>query len=187
MIRLPASPSTAPKSPSTGTRRARPWSCRSRCSRAAIASPCSHQFDAPREGKQRVGLQVSGGTVVLAAAPTDPNPVVLNRILLRPAHRSRQAAHRSRAERVRQRRPRGRAQRQPRFLRRRSAAGARHCRHAHVGCDDEAALAGLTAPKVRAWVEEHIQAARSSGWTSRPTRRGRRSSRAARLFPTTAC
>jgi hypothetical protein len=41
------------------------------------------QFDAPRDGGNIWGLQVSGGTVVLAAAPTDPNPVVLNRILLR--------------------------------------------------------------------------------------------------------
>jgi Protein of unknown function len=41
------------------------------------------QFDAPRDGGNAWGLQVSGGTVVLAAAPTDPNPVILNRILLR--------------------------------------------------------------------------------------------------------
>jgi hypothetical protein len=41
------------------------------------------QFDAPRDGGNVWGMQVSGGTVVLAAAPTDPNPVILNRILLR--------------------------------------------------------------------------------------------------------
>ena len=54
-----------------------------------------------------------------------------------------QAAHRHRAGRARQHGARRRAHRQPRFFRRRSAAGARHCRHAHVGCGDEAALAGL--------------------------------------------
>jgi Protein of unknown function len=41
------------------------------------------QFDAPRDGGNAWGLQISGGTVVLAAAPNDPNPVILNRILLR--------------------------------------------------------------------------------------------------------
>ena len=42
------------------------------------------QFDAPREGSSVWGLQVSGGTVVLAsAAPVDPNALILNRIALR--------------------------------------------------------------------------------------------------------
>ncbi|HEY6995006.1 MAG TPA: DUF3971 domain-containing protein [Xanthobacteraceae bacterium] len=41
------------------------------------------QFDAPREGGNAWGLQVSGGTVVLGSAPADPDPLVLNRILLR--------------------------------------------------------------------------------------------------------
>jgi hypothetical protein len=42
------------------------------------------QFDAPREGSSVWGLQVSGGTVVLAsAAPVDPAPLILDRILLR--------------------------------------------------------------------------------------------------------
>ena len=43
------------------------------------------QFDAPREGSGGVwGLKVTGGTVVLAsAAPVDANPLILNRILLR--------------------------------------------------------------------------------------------------------
>lgn len=42
------------------------------------------QFDAPREGSNVWGLQISGGTVVLAsAAPVDPDPLILNRILLR--------------------------------------------------------------------------------------------------------
>ncbi len=41
------------------------------------------QFDAPRDGSGVWGLQVSGGTVVLAsAAPVDPNALILNRILL---------------------------------------------------------------------------------------------------------
>jgi Protein of unknown function len=42
------------------------------------------QFDAPREGSSVWGLQVSGGTVVLASAgPVDPNPLILNRVALR--------------------------------------------------------------------------------------------------------
>ena len=41
------------------------------------------QFDAPREGNVAWGVQISGGTVVLASAATDPAPLVLNRILLR--------------------------------------------------------------------------------------------------------
>ena len=42
------------------------------------------QFDAPREGSSVWGLQVSGGTVVLtSAAPVDPNPLILNRVALR--------------------------------------------------------------------------------------------------------
>jgi Protein of unknown function len=41
------------------------------------------QFDAPREGSAAWGVQISGGTVVLASAATDPAPLVLNRILLR--------------------------------------------------------------------------------------------------------
>ena len=42
------------------------------------------QFDAPRDGSSVWGLQVSGGTVVLtSAAPVDPNALILNRIALR--------------------------------------------------------------------------------------------------------
>jgi hypothetical protein len=42
------------------------------------------QFDAPRDSNNVWGLQVSGGTVVLAsAAPVDPNALILNRIALR--------------------------------------------------------------------------------------------------------
>ena len=42
------------------------------------------QFDAPREGSSVWGLQVSGGTVVLAsAAPADQKPLILNRVALR--------------------------------------------------------------------------------------------------------
>ena len=102
------------------------------------------QFDAPREGSSVWGLQVSGGTVVLAsAAPggseaAHPQPG-------RAAHagRPRQAAHRPRSERTGQRRSWCRAHRQPRLFQRRSAPGARHCRHAHVGRGDEAAVADL--------------------------------------------
>jgi hypothetical protein len=41
------------------------------------------QFDAPRDGGGVWGLQISGGTVVLGSAPGDPDPLVLNRIMLR--------------------------------------------------------------------------------------------------------
>ena len=42
------------------------------------------QFDAPREGSSVWGLQVSGGTVVLAsAAPADQKPLILDRVALR--------------------------------------------------------------------------------------------------------
>src|SRR4029078_12346234 len=42
------------------------------------------QFDAPREGSSVWGLQVSGGTVVLAsAAPADQKPLVLDGVALR--------------------------------------------------------------------------------------------------------
>ena len=40
------------------------------------------QFQAPRDGGGAWGLQVSGGTVVLGSAPADPDPLVLNRIAL---------------------------------------------------------------------------------------------------------
>ncbi len=41
------------------------------------------QFDAPREAGGPWGVKVTGGTVVLAATASDPNPVILNRFLLR--------------------------------------------------------------------------------------------------------
>jgi hypothetical protein len=41
------------------------------------------QIDAPREAGGPWGVKVTGGTVVLAAAANDPNPVILNRFLLR--------------------------------------------------------------------------------------------------------
>jgi hypothetical protein len=41
------------------------------------------QLDAPRDGGSVWGLQVSGGTVALGAAPGDPNPLILNRIQVR--------------------------------------------------------------------------------------------------------
>jgi hypothetical protein len=41
------------------------------------------QLDAPRDGSGVWGLEVSGGSLVLASAPVDPNALVLNRILLK--------------------------------------------------------------------------------------------------------
>src|SRR5262249_20893766 len=41
------------------------------------------QFDAPSDGSGVWGLQISGGSAVLAAAPVDPNALILNRVLLR--------------------------------------------------------------------------------------------------------
>jgi len=41
------------------------------------------QLDAPRESGGPWSMKVTGGTVVLAAATNDPNPIVLNRFLLR--------------------------------------------------------------------------------------------------------
>lgn len=41
------------------------------------------QIDAPREAGGSWAMQVTGGSVVLAAAINDPDPIVLNRILLR--------------------------------------------------------------------------------------------------------
>ncbi|HZD27160.1 MAG TPA: DUF3971 domain-containing protein, partial [Xanthobacteraceae bacterium] len=41
------------------------------------------QFDAPSDGSGAWGLQISGGSAVLAAAPVDPNALILNRVLLR--------------------------------------------------------------------------------------------------------
>jgi hypothetical protein len=41
------------------------------------------QFEAPREGSNIWGIKVSGGTVVLAsAAPVDSNPLIINRLLV---------------------------------------------------------------------------------------------------------
>jgi hypothetical protein len=41
------------------------------------------QLDAPREAGGSWGMKVTGGTVVLAASASDPNPLILNRFLLR--------------------------------------------------------------------------------------------------------
>ncbi len=41
------------------------------------------QLDAPREAGGSWNMKITGGTVVLAASANDPNPIVLNRILLR--------------------------------------------------------------------------------------------------------
>jgi Protein of unknown function len=40
------------------------------------------QFDAPRDGSGVWGLQISGGSAVLASAPVDPNALILNRVQL---------------------------------------------------------------------------------------------------------
>jgi hypothetical protein len=41
------------------------------------------QLDAPRETGGLWGMKITGGTVVLATAATDPSPLVINRLLLR--------------------------------------------------------------------------------------------------------
>src|SRR5438876_5863417 len=41
------------------------------------------QFNAPRDGSGVWGLDVSGGSLMLASAPADPNALVLNRVLLK--------------------------------------------------------------------------------------------------------
>jgi hypothetical protein len=41
------------------------------------------QLDAPREAGGNWDLRITGGTMVLAASATDPDPLILNRILLR--------------------------------------------------------------------------------------------------------
>lgn len=41
------------------------------------------QLDAPREAGGTWGMKITGGSVVLAAAVNDPNPIILNRFLLR--------------------------------------------------------------------------------------------------------
>jgi Protein of unknown function len=115
------------------------------------------QFDAPRDGGNVWGLQVSGGTIVLAAAPTDPNPVILNRIQLR-----------LRIDPAKQR-----IDLEPSELGNADLGVALNGSLDFSGDDPRLALgiAGTrmsvatmkrlwpvtTAPKVRAWVEEHIQ------------------------------
>src|SRR5215472_1998110 len=41
------------------------------------------QFNAPRDGSGVWGVEVSGGSLMLAAAPADPHALVLNRVLLK--------------------------------------------------------------------------------------------------------
>jgi Protein of unknown function len=117
------------------------------------------QLDAPREGSNVWGLQISGGTVVLAsAAPADPNPLVLNRVLLR-----------LRVDPNKQR-----IDLEPSELGNADLGVALTGSLDFSGDDPRVALgiAGTrmsvaamkrlwpvtTAPKVRAWVDEHIQA-----------------------------
>jgi uncharacterized protein DUF3971 len=115
------------------------------------------QFDAPRDGGNVWGLQISGGSVVLAAAPNDSNAVILNRILLR--LRIDPAKQRIDLE-------------QSEFGN--AELGVALNGSLDFSGDDPRLAVGIagtrmsvatmkrlwpvtTAPKVRAWVEEHIQ------------------------------
>ncbi len=117
------------------------------------------QFDAPREGSSVWGLQVSGGTVVLAsAAPVDPAPLILDRILLR-----------LRIDPTKQR-----VDLEPSELGN-AQLGLALTGSLDFSSDDPRLALGIastpmsvaamkrlwpvvTAPKVRAWVEDHLQA-----------------------------
>jgi hypothetical protein len=116
------------------------------------------QFDAPREGSSVWGLQVSGGTVVLtSAAPVDPNPLILNRVALR-----------MRVDPAKQR-----IDLDPSELGN-ADLGVALTGSLDFSSDDPRLVLGIastrmsvaamkrlwpicTAPKVRAWVEEHVQ------------------------------
>jgi hypothetical protein len=116
------------------------------------------QFDAPREGSSVWGLQVSGGTVVLAsAAPVDPNALILNRVALR-----------MRIDPAKQR-----IDLDPSELGN-ADLGVALTGSLDFSTDDPRLVLGIastrmsvaamkrlwpicTAPKVRAWVEEHVQ------------------------------
>ena len=116
------------------------------------------QFDAPREGSSVWGLQVSGGTVVLtSAAPVDPNPLILNRVALR-----------MRVDPAKQR-----IDLDPSELGN-ADLGVALTGSLDFSTDDPRLVLGIastrmsvaamkrlwpicTAPKVRAWVEEHVQ------------------------------
>ena len=134
-IRSPAFRSTAPRSISIGTRRARRWSMPFQ---VRVGRQPHHPARAVRRAarrQQRRGASRSPAARSCWPPPRrrDPKPLVLNRIALRHADRSRQAAHRPRAGRTRQRRSRRRALRQPRLFRAtirgwRSALPARACR-----------------------------------------------------------
>jgi Protein of unknown function len=116
------------------------------------------QFDAPREGSNAWGLQISGGTVLLASAASDPNSVVLDRIMLR-----------LRIDPVGQR-----IDLEPSELGN-ADLGAALTGSLDFSGDDPRLTLGIAstrmsvaamkrlwpvtvAPKVRAWVEEHVQA-----------------------------
>src|ERR1700716_1158081 len=116
------------------------------------------QFDAPREGSSVWGLQVSGGTVVLAsAAPADQKPLILNRVALR-----------MRVDPAKQR-----IDLDPSELGN-ADLGVALTGSLDFSSDDPRLVLGIastrmsvaamkrlwpicTAPKVRAWVEEHVQ------------------------------
>jgi hypothetical protein len=116
------------------------------------------QFDAPREGSSVWGLQVSGGAVVLtSAAPVDPNPLILNRVALR-----------MRVDPAKQR-----IDLDPSELGN-ADLGVALTGSLDFSSDDPRLVLGIastrmsvaamkrlwpicTAPKVRAWVEEHVQ------------------------------
>ena len=115
------------------------------------------QFDAPREGSSIWGLQVSGGTVVLASAvPVDPKPLILDRIALR-----------ARVDPAKQR-----IDLEPSELGN-ADLGVALTGSLDFSSDDPRLVLGIastrmsvaamkrlwpicTAPKVRAWVEEHV-------------------------------
>ena len=100
------------------------------------------QLDAPRDAGGAWGLKVTGGTVVLAADAADPDPLILNRFLMRlriDPDKQRIDVEQGELGNMDVGR---RDLRQCRLRRRRAADGHRHRRQPHVGCGDEAAVAG---------------------------------------------
>jgi hypothetical protein len=125
------------------------------------------QFDAPSDGSSVWGLQISGGSAVLAVAPADPNALILNRVLLR-----------MRIDPNKQR-----VDLEPSEVGNTDLGVALNGSLDFSGDDPRltlgiagtrmsvAALKRLwqltLATKVRAWSINHVQAVPSSGWTSR--------------------